>query len=81
MEDRHGSQLLYRVIFEATAALSTETLAPLNKTDFENGDYQIWLTTQDQRQHFVLIKSQQNRLCVHIHSRVLPVRKILLQSQ
>ena len=57
MEDRPSSQLLYRVIFEATAALRTETLATLNKTDFEDGDSQIWLTTQDQQQHLVLIKS------------------------
>ena len=57
MEGQSSSQLLYRVILEATAALRTETLATLNKTDFEDGDSQIWLTTQDQQQHLVLIKS------------------------
>ena len=52
MEDEPNSQLPYRVIFEAAAAPRTETLAPLDKTDFEDGDYQIWSATQDQRQHF-----------------------------
>ncbi|MAE20746.1 hypothetical protein CMK12_17765 [Candidatus Poribacteria bacterium] len=42
---------LYQLIYEASARPRTATLAKLDTNSLDNGDYQIWLTAQDQLQH------------------------------
>ena len=41
----------YQLIFEAWAKPRTQTLARLKTKPLDDGDYQIWLTAQDQLQH------------------------------
>ena len=56
LPDDPNLKLPYRLIFAADAKPRTQTLAILNTTDFDDGDYQIWLTAQDQLQHSSFFK-------------------------
>ena len=42
---------LYQLIYEASERPRTATLAKLDTKSLDSGDYQIWLTAQDQLQH------------------------------
>ena len=54
--DDSNLDLPYQLIFEADAKPRTATLAPLKTTDLDDGDYQIWLTAQDQLKHSSVFK-------------------------
>ena len=44
-------QKTYRLIYQADGLPRTATLVQLNTKELDDGDYQIWLTAQDQFQH------------------------------
>ena len=63
-------QLPYSLIFQAESAPKTETLSPWNTTIYEDGDYQIWLTAQDELGHSsdfrVMVRTDNTRPSVKI---------------